>query len=95
MPIPVTKLEDASRPLEDRILAFLGAKPDTAFSLPEIIGGLEDLSASTAQLVLTLADHTRGGALGAQYMQTISSLVESRRVRAAMVGVVEYYACAR
>lgn len=36
MPIPVTKIKDALRPLQERIYEFLAADPENAFGAEEI-----------------------------------------------------------
>jgi UDP-glucose 4-epimerase len=46
MPIPIAELQKAAEPLTSRILRFLEAHPDQAFSVLEIIEAVEEIPAN-------------------------------------------------
>jgi len=50
MPIAITELEEASQPLPDRIVVFLGKNRDKAYTDLEIFGGVEGYDQMSLQM---------------------------------------------
>ena len=93
MPIDRKEFENANLPLEERIMAFLIANPDRAFTLLELISGIEkqDMHVVQVQLLVEAQQRTDNGAY-ARYAQAIGQLTANGSVSAAQLRGETYYA---
>src|SRR5438309_6957840 len=87
MPIDLSRLKDAARPLGDRIMDFLRKAPSKAFSVYEIIEAVEGISMKGASAMVFISS---GG--GQTYRTALSQLAADGRVQAGTVAGVEYFA---
>lgn len=92
MPISVKDLKEAQRPLPERIMTFLRANPDKAFSITEIIMGVEPGHKNELTLVLWLEEARQGRGLIVNYQNALTELVRANQVRSAEVQGITYYA---
>lgn len=80
MPVPVATLQDAARPLTDRVYEFLAQRPDQGFSLPEIIQGTEHMGESAFALAWAFMTEAQRGALLSPYEAALRELQANDRV---------------
>jgi hypothetical protein len=69
MPIPIQKLHEAQQPLRERILAFLRAQPDQAFSPVEIFAHLQGYDKMTVEIMMI-------GTTGEQRARLLAPIIE-------------------
>ena len=81
MPVSVSEIENAARPLSERILALLQAQPEQAFSLIEIWASAEGL-ASYGYLAFLVLDEQRRSLALASVREALTTLEAEGRVRA-------------
>jgi hypothetical protein len=90
MPIPVAQLQEANRPLRERILDFLRKNPGQAYSVPEILAGLEGWSEMGSALAVLLLFKEPGPAVPIK--DALTTLEAEGLVHSAKQLNVPYYA---
>jgi Fe2+ or Zn2+ uptake regulation protein len=92
MPIPVAVLDQAARPLRERVLDVLSKDPSQAYSAVEIYGRLQGLTETALAVlaILTLAAKTSAGLSPVE--ETLRALEADGLVRSAVHNNVTYYA---
>jgi len=92
MPISIAKLEAAQRPLSDQIFQFLQERSDKAFTLVEIYSELNSMDLQVVT-VISLFSPKPSETLE-RWKNAAEQLVDSGKLRRAMVGGVTYYGIA-
>jgi hypothetical protein len=100
MPIRVSELQEAKKPLKERVYEWLARRPNEAFKLEEVISGLTNSDAAMIGLVLALASTKTGGASTEKmydayrpYVQALDALrVEGRVESGELRGSSYFYA---
>lgn len=96
MPIDVSLLNSAARPLRERILAFLSSAPGQAFTVWEILKGVEGLDGTTAAMIAlaTLSEPEKRERLEQPYRDELDALEDGGLVRTGMVQFEKHYTVA-
>ncbi len=94
MPISVEELRKAKRPLDERIIEFLSKSPSSAYTLVELIKGVEGYEGEddSSFALLMVMERTRPGGLQSRYEAAIKNLIASGAVEVAALRGTEYYA---
>lgn len=95
MPIPADKLRDAQRPLSERIVEFLSAHPESAFSFYEIVASIEGYDDVDDAALALVAQGAGPGAMRTLYIGALKQLLASEAIAGAKVKGDVYYALAR
>ncbi len=97
MPIALDKIEEARRPLEDRIFRFLAGRAGDgqAYSVADIYAGVENVSLDTASLIvafwLAARASGRSQAPHEHWRAALLELVDQKRLARGDVNGVEYF----
>ena len=80
MPIDVKELVQAQRPLEERILEFLAANPDKAYSAYEVQAGVDRLDANMLRMLIALSQPAERDKILARTTATLEKLLNANKV---------------
>jgi hypothetical protein len=96
VPIPIKQFEDATKPLPERIIGFLKEHPGQAYSLMEVMAGLEGHADVQAVGMLLMMEGLggKGSETWKRYTEAMSELVRKGQVREAQLQGLTYYAYA-
>ena len=96
MPIDIKQFKEASKPLGERVLGFLAAHPEQAYSLMEIMADLEGKGDAQTMAWLIAIERMRGTGSETwdKYAKSVAELVAQRKVKEALVQGTTYYAYA-
>jgi hypothetical protein len=89
MPIPKRVLQEASRPLAERVLEFLQRDPDSGYSLAEIVAEFEGTDEGLASMMLAFRTQLVEG-----YAAALDALVRDGKVLQVVHQGNTYYAVA-
>ncbi len=92
MPVPVEKLVEAQRPLDERILDFLRNDPTQAYTLGEIQAAVEGWQTEMVALAALFVGRERYAAALEPYRRALRALHQAGRVQAAEVQGVQHFA---
>lgn len=92
MPIDVKELDEAQRPLRDRILDLLRNKKDLAFSAQDVFLALNFPNDASAQMAFMLTPTTRQAELVRPVKDLLDALCAEQLARAADLRGTRYYA---
>lgn len=97
MPKPVRELEEKRRPLEERVREFLAKHRENAYTLDEVIAGVEGGDEQNRQnlvLLMLILSESRVVDLRQSYEQALKKLAVLKRVRMFQENDATYYAVA-
>lgn len=95
MPKPVRELEERRRPLEERVLEFLVKNRENAYTLDEVVAGVEspgDENRQKLMLAILLLSKSRNADLWLRYENALKDLGARKRVRIFQEDAATYYA---
>lgn len=83
MPVPIETLQQAERPLDDRIVEFLQRDPAQAFTLEEIAVGVSGLDSAWAAVLALMLGSSQPISMNrpSQFVDAMTRLVAAGRVR--------------
>jgi hypothetical protein len=91
MPIPAQSLLEASEPLDKRILSFLGAHADQAFTETEVMAGVEGHELKSLEIAMIFWDKARRAKVLIPYRVALKSLLLGRLVHSGIKSGVRYW----
>lgn len=92
MPIPRQKLEEALRPLRERVLGLLRDHPDEAYDLLELFGAIEGFERAKLEVMVYGMSESDVNRWTRPYVECLENLVAEQKVAKALYSGREYYA---
>lgn len=91
MPIPMSELNKATRPIEERVVEFLSSQAGQAFTAWEIFAAVEGLEDKMAALLFLIATPSQREEALAPFKQALKRLLEQRKVKSGKHNLEDYY----
>ena len=92
MPVPINEFKKTQKTLAEQIVEFLAKNPSEAFSLEEIVAGVEGLTIEVASLYLALLPEPARLEKTRLYQKVLGELLDKKKLTEGVIRETRYFA---